>query len=323
VRVLNSARPAIPRLDYVIPTFTWEKKEDDVTVISRRCGGGLRVYLERPWYSSGDGELLGILLNPSGPFVEEGDPLRAYVTQWGLDPIWKSSGGLKAAPALGDFTAATAKNTNVLLDEIAGKSLHVAGHECTYDKERRLWVADVVLNAGSAYFPFVRLALVRYQPNSIAKAHISRVVMTDFIQLVPDRTAAVTVNSPTKLAVQVAGVYGLRTAQDLSSPAQLKGHQYFTAVLEKKTGSGSFDWAPVKPESPQQQTLTMVPDLEGLTPTKQYGAKMVWGREITVAQPVLKRGTGEYRVVIKEYEAYQTSNTQTGTRLVYVDTIEL
>jgi hypothetical protein len=320
--VLNSARPAVPRPQYVLPTFSWERKEDDVTVINRRCCGGLRVYLERPWYSSGDGELLGVTLNAAGTFIDEGDPLRAYVTQWGLDPIWKSSGSIKNAPSLSDFTAASQKNTNVILDEIANKVVHVAGHEVVYDKERRLWFADIVLDGGTAYFPFVRLALVRYQPNSIARAHISRVALTDFIQLVPDRAAAVTVDSEKKLTVQVAGVYGLREGQALSSPAALRSHQYFTAVLEKKTGAGSFDWAPVRPETPAQQTMTAVfnPDLMG--PVKQYGAKMVWSKEITLPDPVLKRGSGSYRVVVKEYEVYQTSNTETGTRLVYADAIE-
>jgi hypothetical protein len=320
--VLNSARPAVPKSQYVLPTFSWERKEDEATVISRRCCGGLRVYLERPWYSSGDGELLGVTLNAAGSFVDEGDPLRAYVTQWGLDPIWKSSGTIKNAPTLSDFTLATQKSTNVILDEIASKVVHVAGHEVVYEKERKLWFTDIGLDGGTAYFPFVRLALVRFQPNSIAKAHISRVVLTDFIQIVPDRTAAVTVNSEKKVTVQVAGVFGLREPQELSTPVQLRSHQFFTAVLEKKTGAGSFDWAPVKPETPAQQMMTAVVNPDLMTPMKQYGAKMVWAKEITVPDPVLKRGTGAYRVVIKEYEVYQTSNTETGTRLVYADAIE-
>jgi hypothetical protein len=307
---------------YVLPTFSWERKEDEATVISRRCCGGLRVYLERPWYSSGDGELLGVTLNAAGSFVDEGDPLRTYVTQWGLDPIWKSSGTIKNAPTLSDFTTATQKSTNVILDEIANKVVHVAGHEVVYEKERKLRFADIGLDGGTAYFPFIRLALVRFQPNSIAKAHISRVVLTDFIQMIPDRASAVTVDSDRKVTVQSAGVYGLREPQDLSSPGQLRSHQFFTAVLEKKTGPGSFDWAPVKPETPAQQTMTAVFNPDLMSPLKQYGAKMVWTKEITVPDPVLKRGTGAYRVVIKEYEVYQTSNTETGTRLVYADAIE-
>ena len=29
--------------------------------------GGLRIYLERPWYSSGEGELLGLVLLDASP----------------------------------------------------------------------------------------------------------------------------------------------------------------------------------------------------------------------------------------------------------------
>ena len=53
----------------------------------------------------------------------------------------------------------------------------------------RLWYCDLQLDAGASYFPFVRLALARYQPNSIAGEHLSRVVFPDFAQLVAERTA--------------------------------------------------------------------------------------------------------------------------------------
>ena len=42
---------------YVVPTFKWVESGDGLT--RERVGRGLRVYLDRPWYSSGDGELLG------------------------------------------------------------------------------------------------------------------------------------------------------------------------------------------------------------------------------------------------------------------------
>ncbi len=37
--------------------------------------------------------------------------------------------------------------------------------------------------------PFVRLALVRYQPNALAAAQLSTVVLADFAQLLPRRRA--------------------------------------------------------------------------------------------------------------------------------------
>jgi hypothetical protein len=41
------------------------------------------------------------------------------------------------------------------------------------------------MDPGNAYFPFVRLALARFQPDSIPDAHLSRVILAEFIQLVP------------------------------------------------------------------------------------------------------------------------------------------
>lgn len=45
------------------------------------------------------------------------------------------------------------------------------------------------MDAGNTYFPFVRLALVRYQPISGLNAHLSCVVLADLAQLMPDRSA--------------------------------------------------------------------------------------------------------------------------------------
>ena len=59
--ILSSAQPEAPKVLYVIPTFKWETSPQG----HRRVGGGLRVYLDRPWYSSGDGEQLAVVLYPN------------------------------------------------------------------------------------------------------------------------------------------------------------------------------------------------------------------------------------------------------------------
>lgn len=69
--VPSSRRPDPPDIAYVIPTFRWT--QEPLLLRGRglgagfgtqrtRHGGGLRVYLRRPWYSSGDGEQLGVVL---------------------------------------------------------------------------------------------------------------------------------------------------------------------------------------------------------------------------------------------------------------------
>lgn len=66
VDIPSSARPAAPELRYIVPT--WEWKTEPVSAGSAfgvrrvRTGGGLRVYLGRPWFSSGPDELLGVVV---------------------------------------------------------------------------------------------------------------------------------------------------------------------------------------------------------------------------------------------------------------------
>jgi hypothetical protein len=67
----------------------------------------------------------------------------------------------------------------------------VAPHDVTYDPDRRLWFCDIEINSGAAYWPFVRLALARYQPCSTDGAHLSEVVLADVMQLAADRSLVV------------------------------------------------------------------------------------------------------------------------------------
>ena len=75
------------------------------------------------------------------------------------------------------------------------------------DDARDLWYCDIEMDTESAYFPFVRLALARYQPHSIPHAHLSPVVLADTVQTVPDRTLTVTpvAGQAGAFAVQVSG----------------------------------------------------------------------------------------------------------------------
>ena len=139
IAILSSARPASPRPLYVIPTFGWGSKDEGAWDFSRRAGGGLRVYLDRPWYSSGEGELLGAVLWGCEPpehaafrAFEVPDLLKGYVTQWGMDPIWNAPPPpSQAAPRPEHFRNAVAIGHGLTLDELADRPtipLSVAGH---------------------------------------------------------------------------------------------------------------------------------------------------------------------------------------------------
>jgi hypothetical protein len=188
--IRNTAAPDVPRIVYTVPTFKWlqDLGVGKATQSSVRLGNAVRVYLERPWFSSGDGELLGVVLFGDGQnFTSVSEDMTPYVTQWGLDPVFDSVAPKKNAKAA-DFTLRVTSE-NVALQEKAGAMVHVVGHRVQWDDTRKLWYSDIEIDSGSSYMPFVRLALVRYQPHSLAEVKISRVAMAEFAQVLPRRRA--------------------------------------------------------------------------------------------------------------------------------------
>lgn len=201
VDVPASARPLAPSAAYVLPTFGWQRQTETNLKRSVRFGGGLRVYLRRPWFSSGEGELLGVALWSflNGDLTASRDKFKPFITQWGMDPIWQTA-NLDGAPDSYHFPDAISADYAVSLEEATARKasgepgrVNVVGFPVEFDQTRGLWYADLTINLPTeTYMPFVRLALVRYQPHALADAKVSRVVLADFAQLTPDRSATVT-----------------------------------------------------------------------------------------------------------------------------------
>jgi hypothetical protein len=202
VIIPSSARPLAPEVDYIIPTFEWRKTEHGSTMQHHRVGGGLRIYLKRPWYSSGVGERLGVLFNgkSEGNFTNTIKALgkagyNPFITQWGVDPIKLSQPESNLGPGENDFRFNPIIDKAIVYPGRENYRTDVAAFPVEFDEERNMYRADIALETGSMYFPFVRLALARYQQHSVRMGHtdvcLSPVVMPDFIQLVPSRKAKV------------------------------------------------------------------------------------------------------------------------------------
>lgn len=195
-RILSTHAPEVPRVVYTVPTFRWTQNlaPGQAQQSSTRIGNGLRVYLERPWFSSGDGELLGVvLLGDGSAFGAIPEDMLPFVTQWGLDPLFDTALP-KAMTRVTDFTARV-NNENVTLTD-KNVQVCVVGHRVQWDDTRRLWYADIEIDAGlRTYMPFVRLALARYQPQSIDGMKLSRVVLAEFAQVLPRRVSEVQNNA--------------------------------------------------------------------------------------------------------------------------------
>lgn len=187
-----SAPPDEPRVLYVLPTFRWSESASGATRRQTRLGGGLRVWLDRPWFSSGDGELLGVVIAGEGRrFTDIPAQMQTLVTQWGLDPVW-SAALPKTRAGAADFPARVHVENARLLERPNDPEVTVVGHRVRWDTERHLWFCDIELDPGATYMPFVRLALARLQPHALQGAKISKVFLAEFAQVLPRRRATLT-----------------------------------------------------------------------------------------------------------------------------------
>jgi hypothetical protein len=282
----------------VIPTYGWKRDVTTNLIGSYREGGGLRVYLERSWFSSGEGELLGVVLWKGAlPNNETRHALARYITQWGQDPIW----GAAATPQVPSeyyFTnRVTPQNTSAILPELsrtridtADNSVYIAGFPVVFDEERGLWFSDITVDLSGTYMPFIRLALVRYQPNSVAGQHISAVVMSDFAQLAPDRSAILTFDpyDDDTFNLVVSG-FTYKSSADIEGTVVPDGSQFAIRVERRDPDlTDDLAWQPT--------------DVATIT-TEQASSveKILWKGRVRLPA---KRDKGEYRIVIEEYEAF-------------------
>lgn len=329
VDVPASARPAAALIEYVVPTFGWQRQSQTNLKRSVRFGGGLRVYLDRPWFSSGDGEMLGVLLyDPSyNPFkIDDRERWKAFITQWGVDPIWNAP-GLFAYPMANHFPNRAAFESGLSLPGGAPGKVAVAGFPVHFDYDSQRWFADITVDIGSeAYTPFIRLALARYQPNALIDAKLSPAGLADFAQITPQRSAALTADPyhPRRLRLTVSGPAPERGKLALPGnrlPAQV------SVSLQRRDPNipGELGWqdAPAGAAVIRQETnpAPALPKLVRWTGTIDFAA---------LPEP------GEYRLVVREHEYLPLHSGRTAhtprprltprrwaPRLIYAETFEI
>jgi hypothetical protein len=230
MHIPSTRAPEPPRVAYMLPTFEWREAGGDER---QRIGGGLRIYLERPWFSTGEGEQLAVLIAAPGENVAEAD--REYVSRWGHDPIWAP---VDPATLAGPMTAAHLfrdEGPILALPQNPSRQVMVLGFPVDFSDERGLWFCDIELDPGTAYFPFVRLAIARYQAHSLTGLELSTVVRADFAQLTANRTATLTRDDPASTEVTLTGPSASNGLPD-------GGHRV-SAVVQSRPNLGSeFLW---------------------------------------------------------------------------------
>ena len=333
--VPSSAKPAAPIVHSVLPLFRWNEGTEPAQPFAFRRSrqAGLRLYLERPWFSSGEGELLGVLLG--GEIASAG-----FTSQWGADPVWQQAGPKQRAIGveLEDFWSGlgyddtAGPNPRVYppaglpLDELGGKRVTVLGYRPEYQPSRRLWFVDVSIAPGAAVWPFVRLAIARYQPQSLPGLALSPVVHCDFMQLAPERTAIFSRPSELTARVIVKGPTGIRygSRRELTNLAELirKNHRLLARVQRRDEAIDTdLGWNDVS-------VTELAPS--GIGDDGHVG----WNATVPLPATIPPRlpGTGsEWRVQVEEYEGLEADPepfTYGGAprlewRLVYADSVTL
>lgn len=313
IHVPNSARPPALKPLYILPTYRWS---DDLPknpntkweqMTRTRHGNGLRVYMERPWFLSGDDEKLGIVLWP--------DPARGfenyqkYVSLMGQDPI-HSSNPPQAVLRQEHFPNRSAFSSNgVSLPERPDTNVNVAAFDVQYNEERSLWYADLFVDPqmSTSYYPFVRLALARYQPYSVQGVELSPVVLADFIQLAPDRHLTIQFHDDQLFSFNLMG-YG---------PGERTSNYVTVTVQTHDPGiPGELGWVDVNKSGSVFGTPTNTPNYWNFV-----------GR-ITLPAP---RGSQPMRILFQEFETYTVDREfyskwdlpPKASRVVYADALEI
>jgi hypothetical protein len=309
VDVPSSARPAAPDIAYVVPTFGWERQETGNVKSSVRFGNGLRVYLRRPWYSSGDNELMGVVLwNGPAPDYAAREAFKPFFTQWGNDPIWKT-GYLSDVPSISDFPGTHTSATQLTLAETQ-HVFDVAGHTVQFDRSRGLWYCDIEFYNSTSYTPFVRLALARYQPHSIDGVELSNVVLADYAQLAANRSAVISIDpaDPRKANVFVGGIAPEAPTQSAIEVTVQRRLAHATSDLAWEVASAS--------------DVTVAENMPGVTEADA----VLWSGTISFAK---KPPRGEFRIVIREFERLPIAvarpilgGPRYGERLVYLAIVD-
>jgi hypothetical protein len=341
VSVPNSARPPKPVVRDVLPLFRWQERTEPEQpfALRRTRRAGVRIYFERPWYATGEGELLGLVLGPPS-----GDPEPGTVPTsiWAADPIWKQSGPFSAEslplrdlleilePDLAGEPGRPARAPAHLpvVDVGGGPKVTVLGYRPEYNPDRKLWFADVTFDQRTAFWPFVRLALARYQPESIEGKHLSPVVTSDFAQLAPDRIATLSRPGDREVRVVVTGPVGY--PREIPNPI-LAGHLGALTPLRERVYQSRTIRARLERRDPGLDrsdlgwaTVTQT-DLE-LRGLEDWTAS--WVGTLQLPQALAPRRPGSranWRVTVEEWERLHadTPARQRGfrseARLVYAD----
>lgn len=201
--VPNTGRPEALSVHAAVPVFGWTRSVANGVLTSTRVTRGLRVLLDRPWHTTGPSERLGVVVYRDQAAGEQGRTRASHekVSRWFGDSC---DGFGSVAPHL---TAAEFPGHAETAVDLPRPGQAVVGFPVQFDAAADRWYADVEFDLGPQlrWFPFLSLAVVRYQPASAPGCHVSPVVVTAPVQLPARRTLTARAHGTDQLDVTVSG----------------------------------------------------------------------------------------------------------------------
>lgn len=400
----SSARPAAPVVLETVPLLRWQEQAEPGQPMAWRKvrQSGVRVWLARPWFSSGDGELLGVLVFDPHEWVrkdgswtqvlKEDQAPDGATSLWAADPIIQHGGTVKdptVPPLLTfeqlvlDVVEAEAEKSDLrpplggrvpggrdrgwpdgpghpvavadsvpLMDVRKHPAVRVLGYRPEYDHASKRWFVDIAFQETPALWPFVQLALARYQPHSIEGRTLSPVALTGWVQPLPARTLTVSRPDRRHAHVTLTGIVNwLRW--DPESTSTLAGEQL---SADSPTGDAALRAARLQQSRTVHATVQSLPqgsgDLEwesrgSVTLAAVYleesgGYRATWSGSILLpgnavtpetdagSPPLRRPGMVEssWRLLVEEHELLNADSEIPGQdavvpRLVYADVVPL
>jgi hypothetical protein len=181
---------------------------------------------------------------------------------------------------------------DILLEDGASR-VDVVGYDPILDVARNQWYADVTVDMAAlpegSYAPFIRLAVCRFQPESVPKTYASKVVLAEFVQLAPDRLLEATV-AGNQVTVVVTG----------RGPRHGPSNDMIIALDEADgTNPDELDWRPLGsapgPSVPDDLDARLA---DAVAPTSLADG-FKWQKTLTIPGT---RGTQRLRLIVREVE---------------------
>jgi hypothetical protein len=311
---LSTAVPPVPNVEYVLPTFEWQfgKKFHQHTQ-TRKCG--LSVMLNRPWFASGEGEQLAVLVPPSSQFQPSQIPKRfkvplpsqypplqgmsvgieESVSAWGSHAIWNFAEN--SAMTINIDNAPSYSSLN-----IGGQSYNFALFDPVYDEVEDRWYCNISFSDPPVYGTLIRLIVARYQPHAANPAlMLSAPLIVDFALLNPTRVITAKRSGFSSVDVTITGVGAYGTQGGLLNQ--------FTVQIasEKDHDMTEFPWRE--------------PEVSATAGTKDVTNPILW-HGVLKFDPLATN-----TVVAREYEQFPAFEVQTKPelrkRLVYASAINI